>query len=547
VTDRDDPGPEHDAHLRAALRHAPDAALAPSAALDDAILQRARSATAEAPGNVSPQGASSRHDAEASQGPFSPPEAAPSRGAFAPQQPPRNDRPAAPARPTATTGRGIAGWWSWLARPSVATGFAGVMVATLVGVMWWGRPLDEAMPRRYETPAPAAPGAADRTAAAERHGDEARTAGRSNSTTNGVTAPEASKSDKAEPVSPPRPDSGPPDAPRRDKADPATKRSAPTPMAQTAPPPLAKRQAEPSAFPTPEASGGLRKIEPRAGESNRPQAETDATRARLADTARDSAASRGPENAAPGVSTEARSMPRFEAKTPEANAPAPASPPAPAQADRRPGSREAPPAAAPDDSTIAQKLRAPPERLALQQRPQVAAAQPPAVASAPREAPERAIAGAIDDRKTDSSEVPRRSGSSHGTGRAEAPSRSPLAPLRTALVTEAGRWAWSGDGGRVQRVTPELLAWLARLDVAIAAQPVDSRSAASAPDPEADAVPSTAPSGPVRAVVLLREGRRHTELRLGDALEVTPIDPPGPRWRVALTPETAAALRESLP
>jgi hypothetical protein len=99
----------------------------------------------------------------------------------------------------------------------------------------------------------------------------------------------------------------------------------------------------------------------------------------------------------------------------------------------------------------------------------------------------------------------------------------------------------------VQRVTPELLAWLARLDVAIAAQPVDSRSAASAPDPEADAVPSTAPSGPVRAVVLLREGRRHTELRLGDAVEVTPIDPPGPRWRVALTPETAAALRESLP
>ena len=240
-------------------------------------------------------------------------------------------------------------------------------------------------------------------------------------------------------------------------------------------------------------------------------------------------------------------MPRFEVKTPEANAPAPSNPPAPAQADGRPSSPEAPAAALPNDSTTAQKSPAPPERLALQQRPQIAAAPPPAAASAPREAPNRAIAGAIDDRKAEDSEVPRRSAGNLGMSRAEGSSRSPLAPLRTALVTEPGRWTWSGDGGRVQRVTPELLAWLARLDVAIAAQPVDSRSAASAPDAQADALPSTAPSGPVRALVLLREGRRHTELRLGDALEVTPIDPPGPRWRVALTPETAVALRESLP
>src|SRR4051794_41312432 len=37
---------EHDAHLRSALRHAPDAALVPSDALNEAILQRARLATA---------------------------------------------------------------------------------------------------------------------------------------------------------------------------------------------------------------------------------------------------------------------------------------------------------------------------------------------------------------------------------------------------------------------------------------------------------------------------------------------------------------------
>ena len=51
--------------------------------------------------------------------------------------------------------------WHWLARPSVAAGFAGVMVATLVGVMWWDQPLDEAMPRARRTCAGPTPTAAD--------------------------------------------------------------------------------------------------------------------------------------------------------------------------------------------------------------------------------------------------------------------------------------------------------------------------------------------------------------------------------------------------
>ena len=120
-------------------------------------------------------------------------------------------------------------------------------------------------------------------------------------------------------------------------------------------------------------------------------------------------------------------------------------------------------------------------------------------------------------------------------------------PLRAALVTEADRWTWSGDGRRVQRVTPALLSWLARLDVALAAQSTDIRLPEPAPESDDPAPAASAPTGPLHTLVLLREGRRHTELRLGEALEVTPIDPPGPRWRAALSAADAATLRESLP
>ena len=120
-------------------------------------------------------------------------------------------------------------------------------------------------------------------------------------------------------------------------------------------------------------------------------------------------------------------------------------------------------------------------------------------------------------------------------------------PLRAALVTAPGRWTWSADGRRVQRVTPALLSWLARLDAALAAQSPDSKLPEPAPESEDPAPAASAPTGPLHTLVLLREGRRHTELRLGEALEVTPIDPPGPRWRAALSAADAAMLRESLP
>jgi len=116
---------ERDAWLREALRHAPDSEALPPSAVSEAILLKARAAA----------------------------------------------RSAAPARLAGSRDAPANPWtalWDWLARPAVATGFASVMAATLVGLMWWDRPMDEGMARppalaRDRAPAavsPAAPPAA---------------------------------------------------------------------------------------------------------------------------------------------------------------------------------------------------------------------------------------------------------------------------------------------------------------------------------------------------------------------------------------------------
>ncbi|HEX7435484.1 MAG TPA: hypothetical protein VF308_02155 [Caldimonas sp.] len=106
---------ERDAYLREALRHAPDAALGPPAALSNAILRQARSATT-----------------------------APAARAAGAQRPGHRSRR-----------RVLDDLWSWLARPVVAAGFASVIAATLVGMMWWDRPMDDAVPQRPDLPAAA--------------------------------------------------------------------------------------------------------------------------------------------------------------------------------------------------------------------------------------------------------------------------------------------------------------------------------------------------------------------------------------------------------
>jgi len=101
-------GPEHDAWLREALRHAPDASASPPPSLREAILAEARAAA---------RAGSTRQ----------------------------------PAASASLLERALA-FWSWLARPQVAAGFASVMAATLVGMLWWDRPMDETM-----LPAPSSP------------------------------------------------------------------------------------------------------------------------------------------------------------------------------------------------------------------------------------------------------------------------------------------------------------------------------------------------------------------------------------------------------
>lgn len=123
------PAPERDPWLAAALRHAPDADASAPAALSAAILRAARDA-------------------------------------------------AAPPQRHASLAARVAAAWSWLARPPVAAAFASLVVATTVGVLWWGEPVDprvapqprpspaatppaappvDAVPQSVETPPPTAP------------------------------------------------------------------------------------------------------------------------------------------------------------------------------------------------------------------------------------------------------------------------------------------------------------------------------------------------------------------------------------------------------
>lgn len=112
--DRPHDEPERDAWLSAALRHAPDASAAPPAALSETILRQARNAV-------------------------------------------KTPQPAAPAHP-------LMRLWSWLARPQIAGSFATVMVAVLVGMIWWDKPLQDTLPRA-EAPA-ASPATSPSTAPA---------------------------------------------------------------------------------------------------------------------------------------------------------------------------------------------------------------------------------------------------------------------------------------------------------------------------------------------------------------------------------------------
>lgn len=185
-----------DPWLAQALRHAPDARAAPPPELSARILREARAAEV-------------------------------------PMAAPTADTPRAAPFAQAARWPWLRAAWEALARPSVAAGFASVLLATVVGVMWRDRLLDEALPRPEPSarsgPAPA-PEARDGATATR---PEAR---------GGTTAsPQAS----ARPAAPAMATSGTP-APEVGAATPpvlAAPKTAP-PGAATPPP-----QASPQAFP----------------------------------------------------------------------------------------------------------------------------------------------------------------------------------------------------------------------------------------------------------------------------------------------------------
>jgi len=266
VTDSIGDEAERDAWLREALRHAPDAAAAPPTAIRESILAKARAAAKPAS------------------------EAGFRKGASSWLQP-------------------AVAFWSWLARPPVAAGFASVMAATIVGLMWWDRPMDEGMP--HAPPPAAAPSIQDSTL------------GRSSPAERPAPGPAAAPAGTTAPST--EPTSG--DPPRRDAARDAlekqetstppqspARRAAPTATGVT-PPPATRSSADTAGEAQPAAP---------AATTDAGKAKTDRAPEAFAQERKDAA----PSTPAPMQPEAAKPFPLRERNVAEAPAAAPSPPPA---------------------------------------------------------------------------------------------------------------------------------------------------------------------------------------------------------------------------
>jgi hypothetical protein len=482
---------ERDAWLREALRHAPDAGAAPPPLLSDAILAKARAAAAEAAPRATP-----RHAA------------------------------AKPAPPN-----GLLAFWAWLARPPVAAGFASVMAATLVGLMWWDRPMDQTVPAPAFQRAPpaqkAAPSAAPAPAAPPTL--EARAGATPEASNAQAPAPAPSKLQRA---------ASPTDALAEQSAAPkdksANERDANAASLRAADQAadgtesLKKKRDAPAPFP--------------ATEFQRSQGTATAP---LVDAKKESATT--------VVPAASRAAPTSPVPLPAAAPPAAATTPTP-EAERAPApapivggrlasdeSRRA--AANSADAGAAKSLPARP-----------AEAKVAAGSSFVRDAasPEGAAAAAAPLRQRETADVREKEArafapSGATANRSEpAPSRldaapgsaAPLAPLLAALARDATHWSRQGAAGTVG-VEPAWRDWLAELDAATVG---GWRSAA---DATLDADAAKASGTTLR---LYRDGRLAASVRLDgttvrvDAqLETTPE-----HWQAPLPPAAAERLRAAL-
>lgn len=432
---------EHDAWLREALRHAPDSGAAPPSVVSAAILAEARAAAAR-----------------------------PTAGRAV-----RRGGPAA---------NPLLALWDWLARPPVAASFATIMVATLVGLMWWDRPMDETLSR---APAPAlerseVPRAAAPVPAAPTPFDSA-----------GAAPP----SHSIEPTAPPA-------APARAAATRAAK-VADAANGSRAKDVTAKEPAEP------------RKNDPPAAFSSSPpgreRADRAAARAQAEDTKKEASAMPAPAAAPAPFAAPQRALPPAP---PPVAAPPVAAAPGPAQSGRLDG----------DEARNAVSSRADVAATAKRIAPGLGVAE-----ARPGEADALAPSGAA--AQNESSARLRRDGG--------ATSAAPLAPLLAAMAGDGARASRQTASGASIALEPAWRDWLIDLGAASAGRwrrTFDSRGQARADvEQQVAAALRLGVDGRPAAIVRIDGTTVHLET-LGAAPE---------RWQATLAAAEAERLRAALP
>ena len=399
---------ERDAWLREALRHAPDNDAAPPSDVSEAILLKARAAA---------------------------------RGAATP--PRRGDSRQANVNP-------LTALWDWLARPPVAAGFASVMAATLVGLMWWDRPMDEAMPRSPSVTSDRAPAAPPET--------------RSNATSVAPSTPEPRPLGKAENKgvandsaaqrrerAAEQPPPGAADARLAEPAAAPARRSADS-LAKVRAPATDKKSEAPAPFPSAETQPGRqapRQALDAAASDEAKRKDTEAGRSRAAD-----------ELERADVPSSTRPVPPPAENAVAANAKSTAA--APAAATAPPAATSPAPTAAAPATVTGAPVRDRADGLRLQQ-------------------PQGALGGARQDASGAASTTPLPSTApapfrseseravSQARSRADSPTRA-VAPARVlaAIASDPERWLRQTAGGETIALDAGWRAWLAELDTAAA-------------------------------------------------------------------------------
>jgi hypothetical protein len=466
ASDARDPTPApadepRDPMLRAALRHAPDAGLGPPDMLSARILAAAHAAT-----------------------------------------------PTEQARPRSWRERiaaALAAAWAATARPSFAGGFATVVIATLAGVLWWQRPLEDMLPS-----------------------DRARTAAATNTA---APAPAAPK-----PQVPTTP------AKSAERAGAAEAPSAPA------------TARAPDAFPaTPAAALAAPRAQMKTPgrAADRPGAEHDAAADATAGTAFVKPSTSSPERertdrvtAAPQAAAAKRGAGKERGDAPEETA-----------AEAR--------SAAPRAGLSALSPEAPREERARE--PAAGTLQRSAQVATGAEGRRAEAQGSAAGAKRAAVATDARREEPAGEARLEVESLSPVPPpvalgaapspmptdaasLRTSIDAEPERWSWSRSGEPVRHSPDVVRAWLARVEAARgAASDTAPATQGAKAAPAGEPAPAAANAlDEVPELRLFRDGRLVATLRIrGRVLELT--DASGGVHRTPLEPGTAAALAASMP